>query len=248
MAARLLMFAALTLGVLAPLYAQDEEVTKYIEELRAPKPPRDEEADQRFLLSALRQQVDITTNAAQKASLYVRIGGIEQSLGERDAALVAARNAHDLQPADERIALGLATVLVQNGHTAEIPSLLGIDPSDGESLRTKALLVGSNPVAAYLAELAHQLLPGDPKAADALGQIYMRSGRATEAVAAYRQAQALAPQIATYHYHLGQATLQTGQRDLAQSELLLALESNPTEAERANIENTLARLDAPKKE
>jgi Flp pilus assembly protein TadD len=241
MLTRLLLFA----GLVAPLYAQDEDVTKYLEELRAPKPPRDVEADQRALLSALRQQLDTTTDRAQKATVYLRISGIEQELREPDAAIAAARNARDLEPADNRIALGLATVLTQNGQTAEVPALLGVDPTDGAALVAKALLLDSPPVATYLAELARQLLPGDPKVADTVGQIYMRSGDVSHAMDAFLQAEDLAPRVAAYHYHMGLAIVQSGRRDYAKSELQLALESNPTDSERANIENTLARIDAP---
>jgi len=243
MFARLLFFAA----VVALVFAQDRDVTKYLEELRAPKPPRDVQAEQRQLLATLTQRLDESADPAQKARLYLRIGAVEQSLGQSDAAIAAARNAHELAPADERIAIGLAGVLVKNEQTAEVPSLLGVDPSDGAALLRKARAVGDSSVAAYCAELAHRLLPGDPQVADSLGEIYIREAAWSQAGAALAEAVALAPQVATYHYHLALALRGSGHKDQAKAELLLALASNPSDQEREHIQTALARLDAPRK-
>jgi tetratricopeptide (TPR) repeat protein len=241
MFARLLFFAA----VVAPVFAQDQDVIKYIEELRAPKPPRDVQAEQRQLLATLRQQLDESPDPDQKANLYLRISAVEESLGQPDAAIAAARNAHDLDPADDRMTVGLPGVLVRNGETAEVPSLLGVDPSDGAALLRKARAAGDNSVAAFCAELAHRLLPDDPKVADTLGEIYIREAAWSLAGAAFGEAVAQAPRVAAYHYHLALALKATGHRDQAKAELLLALTCNPTEKERDNIQIVLARWGAP---
>jgi tetratricopeptide (TPR) repeat protein len=244
MFARLLFYAA----VVAPVFAQDQDVTKYLEELRAPKPPRDVQAEQRQLLATLRQRLDESRDdPAQQANLYLRISAVEESLGQPDAAIAAARNAHDLEPADYGITVGLAGVLVRNGETAEVLSLLGVDPSDGAALLIEAHTVGVNSVAAFCAELAHRLLPDDPQVADTLGEIYIREAAWSQAGAAFADAVTQAPQVATYHYHLALAFKATGQRDQAKAELLLALTCNPTEKERDNVQIVLARLDSPQK-
>ena len=170
---------------------------------------------------------------------------MEQSLGESDAAIAAARTAHDLEPEDDQVSFGLAGVLVKNGQTAEVPSLLGVDPSDGAALLRKALTVGDNSVAAFCAELAHRLLPDDPKVADTLGEIYVREAAWSRAGAAFARAVAEAPQVATYHYHLALALKGSGHKDQAKAELLLALTCNPTDKERDAIRTTLARWGAP---
>jgi tetratricopeptide (TPR) repeat protein len=244
MLVRVLLFVAMA----APLCAQDEEVTKYLEELRAPRPPRDVQAEQRQILATLRQRLDEIADPAQKAAIDLRISESEQFLGNSDAAIAAARNAHDLAPADERITVGLAEVLLKNGHTAEVPALVGVDPSDSAALLRKAHAVSSPAVAVFLGEMAYKLVPDDAGVADSVGSLYMRSGDTTLARATLLQAVALAPQVSTYHYHLALASLQGGQRDRAQAELQQALDSNPTEAERANIQSTLAGLDAPRKQ
>jgi tetratricopeptide (TPR) repeat protein len=247
MLTRLLLFAALLSPLAAPLYAQDEDVTKYIDELRAPQPPRDVRADMQTTLTVLTQQLDGRGDAAQRASVYLRISDIEQSLDEPEAAIAAARNAFDLLPGDKKTALSLAAVLLKNGQTAEVPALLNINPADGEALRAKALSLGGNPVATYFAEQAHQLLAGDPATADALGQVYMRTGQSRKAIEAYIEAESLAPQVATFHYHAALANFQLGRSDGAQSELQLALDCNPTEAQRVDIQMAQARLNTPRK-
>jgi tetratricopeptide (TPR) repeat protein len=240
MFARLLFFAA----VVAPVFAQDD-VIRYIEELRTPKPQRDVQAEQKQLLAALTQRLDESTGSTQKANLYLRISRVQESLGQPDAAIAAARNAHDLEPADYGITVGLAGVLVRNGETAEVLPLLGVDPSDSAALLHKAHTVADNSVAAFCAELAHRSLPDDPKVADALGEIYIREAAWSQAGAAFAQAVAQAPQVAAYHYHLALALRGSGHKDQAKAELLLALTCNPTDQERDAIRTTLARWGAP---
>ena len=231
--------------VIAPLYAQDDDVSKYLEELRTTKAPHDVHAEQLEQLALLRQGLDHAIRPEEKAALYIRISSSERILGNTDAAIAAARIAHDLTPADSNVALQLAGLLLQNGQRAEIAALLGVDPSDGAALVRQAERLGSGPLAIYCAELAYGLLPNDAKAADTLGMIYLRGLDAQKAQILFSQAEALAPQAAAYHYHLGLALLQSGPRDNARSELQLALQSNPTETERTGIENALLRLKMP---
>ena len=228
------------------LYAQDvDDVSKYLQELRETKAPHDVQAEAREQLILLRQRLDETSNRQEKASLYMRISASEQVAGNPDAAIAAARNAHDLAPTDENAARSLAGLLLQNQQKAEVPALLGVDPSDGAALVREAARLGSGPLAMYCGELAYNLLPNDAKVADTLGMIYLRGLDAQKAQAVFREAELLAPQVATYHYHLGLAILQSGSRDSAESALKLALESNPSESERSGIENALARIKMP---
>lgn len=238
---RLLVLAAMA----APLFAQDDDVSKYIDELRVTKTPHDVHAEAEEQLLLLRQRVDETTDPAQKADLYLRISESQQVLRNTEGAIAAARTAHELVPADQKTSLALAEVLLASGHTAEVATLLDVDPSDGSALLQKANTLGFSEVAKYFAQRAHDLLPGDPTAADTLGTIYMRSGNSHKAQDAFRDALALAPQVATYHYHLGLAIMQSGVPDEALAELQLALAFNPTDVERSNIENAIARLNMP---
>lgn len=247
MLARLIVFAA----VMAPLWAQDSEVTKYLDELRAKMPqPRDLKAERRALLASVTKELESSTDPAQKANLYLRISGIQQSLGDREAAIAAARGARELEPADENVLVDLAAALVAGKQFAEAATLLGVDPTDGPALLRRAQeLADVQPhraLARFCARLARDLSPGDGSVTDALGSIYMRTGSPDRAFLAFGQATAQAPQVSTYHLHYAVASLQIGRQDDARDELRAALECNPPGDERAKIEALLAKLPGPK--
>ena len=61
--------------------------------------------------------------------------------------------------------------------------------------------------ALQLAQSAVQAVPKSPEANDTLGWVYYKRQAAPAAVAAFRQAVALAGENPTYHYHLGLAHL-----------------------------------------
>jgi Flp pilus assembly protein TadD len=241
MMVRLLLLAA----VIAPLYSQDSDVAKYIAEIRAKSLHRDTQAERRELLAEFTKRLDITTDPAQKATLYLSICGIDEALGDSEAAIAAARSARLLQPLDTGIALRLAQVLIENRETAEATTLLGVDPTDGQALirRAEELKRGPNlAVAVLCAELAHKLLPDDPDVTSTLGEIYMREGEAGLAGSLFLQEVARAPMVSGSHWNLALAYLQSGRRDDARNEMETALQLNPAPEERALIEQTLARL------
>jgi Flp pilus assembly protein TadD len=244
MLVRLLLFAA----VIAPLSAQDSEVTKYIAERRAKSIDRDVQAERRDLLAEFTKRLDEITNPTQKADLYLRISLIDQSLGDSEAAIAAARSARLLQPL-EGVALGLARVLIENRETDEAATLLGVDPTDGKALIRRAQELARGPnlvVARFCAELAHKLLPEDPDVTSDLGEMYMWEGDPGLASSIFLQEVARAPMVSGSHWNLALAYLQSGRKDDARTEMETALQLNPAPEERALIEQTLARLGNPK--
>jgi tetratricopeptide (TPR) repeat protein len=233
-----------------PLCAQDADVTKYLQDIRARSVPRDPKVEVRQSLADVTKRLEETTDPVQRANLYRNISGMELSLGDPEAAIAAARSARDLQPGNAVAALGLARVLAYTGHTAEVAAMIGVDTGDSAALIRKAkelAQAGSDlPLAAFCADLAHKLLPEDAGVTDALGQIYMTEGFGGQAAIVFLQAIAQAPQVSTYHYHFALARLQTGLTADARSELQSALECHPADDERVAIQAALARLDPPK--
>jgi len=246
----MLLRALVLLAVAVPLCAQDsDDVTKYLDEIRANRPaPRDPKAAQEELLAVVTKQLEGTADPAEKAALYQRVAEIERSLGHANAAIAAARAARSLQPNSKPIALALADVLVENGLIGEVPALLAVDPTDGQALLHKAdeLAQSHLGVAVHCAELAHQFLPDDLSVTDTLGMLYLWQGNSTQAGTAFLQAIVAVPHVATYHYHLALSMLQRGLRDDARTELLTALDCNPRDDERAALQAALGRLDPPK--
>lgn len=242
MLARLLLL----LAALVPLCAQQDEVSRYLEESRAKfsdsRAYRDAQAK---LVTTLTAQAEQAPDAQRRAALYLRISRTEQSLGNSDAAMDAARRAHELQPLDREVSLELANVLIENGKNSEVMGLLGVESTDGPALmhRAQELVTGYPRVAAYCASLAHQLLPQDASITDDLGMILMWQGDNGSASTAFSQAVAQAPQVSMYHYHLALASMQKGNREPVKAEFLTALELSSLDDERAAIRSALTRLE-----
>ena len=239
----------LLLSAAVPLCAQQDEVSRYLEETRARvSDSRVYREAQAKIISVLTAQAEQAPDSEARARLYLRVSGIEQSLGNADAALEAARRAHELRPLDREVSLGLANALLQAGKSEAVVGLLGVESTDGSALihRAQELSAGYPVVAAYCATLAHQLLPEDASITDDLGMILMWEGDNGSAGGAFRQAIAQAPLVSTYRYHLALAELQNRRNDDAKAELLTALELNPLDDERAAIRAALARLEPHK--
>jgi tetratricopeptide (TPR) repeat protein len=241
MLARLLVLMA----PLISLYAQDlDDVMKYLLETRAKAPtPSDVKADQQELLAVLTKQLQETMDPVRQMDLCLRISGIELSLGDSGSAIAAARNAFLLQPESSNVAL-----LIDSHQTAEVSALIGVDPSDGAALLRKARELDRGPyvsVAAFCAELAHKLQPGNLEVMDALGTIYMSQGNTTGANQLFLQAIVAAPHC-TDHYHFGLPMLRRGYPEYVREELQTALDCRPADKARAYIQSALASLDVPK--
>jgi len=241
MLARLLLLAALA----APLCAQDDDVDKYLEELRAGK-PAETKAQQQQLLAALTKNLEGITDPGQKASVFLRISEVYESLHDPDAAIAAARKARELAPEDARFATGLARVLLAHGETAEVAPLIGVDPTDGGALIRRAWELtrqpGNDLLAAFCAELAHKLRPDDLSVTEALGSIYLQGGMPASAIRAFGELVEKAPLVSTHHYQLGRALSMNGNPDFARLAFQDALALNPPAGERLAIQNLLANL------
>jgi cytochrome c-type biogenesis protein CcmH/NrfG len=250
MLARLLV----PIAPLISLYAQDsDDVMKYLLETRAKAPtPSDVKADQQEQLAVLTKQLQETMDPVHQADLCLRISGMELSPGDSGSAIAAARNAFLLQPESSNVALGLARILIDSHQTAEVSALIGADPSDGAALLRKAREPDRGPyvsVAAFCAELAHELQPGNLEVMDALGTTYMSQGNTTGANQLFLQAIVAATHSTDhyhYHYHFGLPMLRRGYPEYAREELQTALDCRPADEECAYMQSALASLDVPK--
>jgi len=251
MLARWLLFAALAAPLCAQgSSAQDSEVTKYLEELRARRqPPRDVKAMQRQALAATTRTIEETSDPRRKAEAYAFISQIEQNLEEPDAALAAARQAHELAPEETRFTMNLARMLAAGGQNQEAAALLGVDPADGAALLRRAQELASRPgdieMAQVYAQLALKVLPDDPALADTVGNIYIRTAKPDQAIVQLNRAIANAPAVAAYHYDLAVAFFQKDYVEYAEGELQAALACHPTDDERQRIQDLLAHLRLP---
>jgi Flp pilus assembly protein TadD len=244
MFARLLLFAA----VVAPVFAQDQDVTKYLQELRAhASPPDNTRFHKEWLLDTMKN-LEAATDPKQKAALCMQIARIQNSLSDSDPAIAAAREAHALTPEDRRIAAEFAYLLATNHQNAEASVMLGADAADADALLRRAgqLVEDDVEIAVACIRVAQKLLPDDAATAGALGAIYLRAGRPEDAIRILDRATAKAPDDPLIHLRLAQAFAQIDYREYARAELHAALACHPSSELRAAIEELLAKVTDPK--
>ena len=242
MIARMLLLAA----VVAPVFAQDQDVTKYIEELRAKvRPLQDSKEVARQSLIAATKRLEAAADRKQKAWLNREIGQLENALGDSDAAVAAGRRAFELAPEDGRIAADLAYLLTANGQNAEASVVLGADATNGDALIRRAeQLTEQHEVDLAVACLrqAQRSLPADAATADTLGAIYLRASRPDDAIRLLDRAMLKARDNPLIHFRLAQAFAQKEYREYARAELSAALGCQPSPEVRAQIEDLLAKV------
>jgi Flp pilus assembly protein TadD len=137
------------------------------------------------------------------------LGLAYEALNRNDDALHAYRTAiawqkDDPQPSEQPL-LNLAILLLHRNQTGEAQDLL---------------------------QKAERIAPNEPRIHENLGQVYLRTGRATDAVAEFDAAVKLAPGNPRYHFLLGQACRRSGddaraRKEFARSEELNGSHSTP---------------------
>jgi Flp pilus assembly protein TadD len=93
-----------------------------------------------------------------------------------------------------------------------------------------------------LAQRARQKLPQDHNVADTLGWIYIKKNLADNAIEIFRELTRKEPGNPTFHYHLGMALYQKGDRVAARQALQNALRNKPAPDEAARIKELLSKV------
>jgi predicted Zn-dependent protease len=93
-----------------------------------------------------------------------------------------------------------------------------------------------------LAQRAKQAMPEGLDVADTLGWIYIKKNLSDNAIDIYRDLIRRQPQRSTFHYHMGMALFQKGDRTQAKQALLTALRNKPVKDEEAKIKELLGRI------
>jgi tetratricopeptide (TPR) repeat protein len=123
---------------------------------------------------------------------------------------------------------------------------VSLDPRAGVAANNLAWIYadsGQNlPQAVRLAETAAEVMPETPEVLDTLGWAYFKSRLPALAVPAFVRTVERAPRNPVYHYHLGLAYEQGGDRDSARRSLMRALELSPDFQGAADAKQALARL------
>jgi len=123
---------------------------------------------------------------------------------------------------------------------------LKLDANNGIGLNNLAFLIaehnGDLDDALTKAQKAKQLLPNTYEVADTLGWIYLKKNLSDNAIEIFSDLTKKAPNQSTFHYHLGMALYQKGDKPKAIKELQESMKYNPPKDEREKVQQLLTRL------
>jgi tetratricopeptide (TPR) repeat protein len=123
---------------------------------------------------------------------------------------------------------------------------LKLDPNNAVALNNLAFLLaetgGDLDDALTKATRAKQLLPSLFEISDTLGWIYLKKNLSDNAIEVFKDLVSKEPNHSTYHFHLGMAYSQKGDKTKALDQLKEALKYNPPEEEKDKIQQLITRL------
>jgi len=182
--------------------------------------------------------------------LYLRLGETQRRKGDLNAAAASFRKCTELLPTEPSAYLALALIQdslkQQNEAKATYQKLLQIQPDHPIALNNLAYIMAESGAdldqALSLAQRARQKLPQDPNVADTLGWIYIKKNLSDNAVEIFRDLVRQQPQNPTFHYHLGLALYQKGDKLGARQALQAAMKNKPSAEETAKIKELMSKV------
>ncbi len=195
---------------------------------------------------AISESKKLIASNPKSLEAYVRLGAIYDLKGDSAASIGVFQQAHDLAPNELGPALTLAQAFAQAGRRPEAlgvyQNILKVHPNDPTALNNTAYFLcdsgGNLDEALRFAQSAVQKVPDQPSFADTLGYVYLKRGMRTSAIQTFSSLVRKYPKYATYHYHLGLALYETGNKTGAKKELHDALSAHPTRRDAAKNQRT----------
>ncbi|HTS62598.1 MAG TPA: tetratricopeptide repeat protein [Candidatus Acidoferrales bacterium] len=195
--------------------------------------------------------LDKTPEAAKaRGDLYLRIGETYRRKGDLNNAVQALQKSRETLPDNIAVLSTLALVLDGAGRRLEARQVyeatLRLDPNNAVSLNNLAFLLaesgGDLDDALTKAQRAKQLQPNLYEISDTLGWIYLKKNLSEQAIDIFKDLVNKQPDHSTYHFHLGMAYSQKGDRTKAMEQLKEALKYNPGKEEKDKIQQLITKL------
>jgi tetratricopeptide (TPR) repeat protein len=191
----------------------------------------------------------ILKTTANSVDVWLRLGMLQQFLGQNDAALASYEQASHADPRNTQALInrgGLLEVLNRKKEAADLYNqALGIDPNNPIALNNLAFLNAENgnnlDQAMSFAERAKKQAPKSPDVSDTLGYVYLRKNLNAQALEIFRQNVQDQPQNPTFHLHLAMALLKNGDKQGARDEAQKALKIAPP-AQQTEIRNFVGQI------
>jgi tetratricopeptide (TPR) repeat protein/thiol-disulfide isomerase/thioredoxin/outer membrane lipoprotein-sorting protein len=188
-----------------------------------------------------------------QGDIFYRIGEAYRRKGDFSNSIVALQKANELLPDTEQVLSTLALVLESAERWSEArqvyEAVLKLYPNNGVMLNNLAFLLtehgGDLDDALPKAQRAKQLLPDMTDVSDTLAWIYLKKNLTDNAIEIFKELVSKAPDNSTYHFHLGMAYLQKGDKAKALEQFREALKYNPAQEEKDKILETIGRLESP---
>jgi len=182
--------------------------------------------------------------------LYIRLGEAKLQGQDFSGALAAFQTAQASAPNDATAILDLALLYDRTGRSADArkayEKVLTIQPDNSTALNNLAYLEADDGVdldqALAHARRAGEKLANDPNVMDTLGLIYVKKNLTDDGLRMLREVVKRRPENAAFHLHLALALYQKGDRPTARRELETALRNKPSDKERGQIKELLAKV------
>jgi len=192
----------------------------------------------------------LVSSQSKSAILQLRLGQAYDLKGDYNSAIACYREAQALSPQDQGSRFMLAATLAKTGHTDEAQTqyrtLLKSHPDNWLAMNNLAYLLaetgGDLDEALSLAQRAAQKFPSQSHFSDTIGYVYLKKGMHDNAVRTFSGLVQKYPNNPTFHYHLGMALLETGDKAAAKNELGAALANHPSEDEAAKIRELAGKI------
>ena len=248
----------------ARMYVDNKDPHRAVEMLRMESRRHPDRLDLHKALADMSLHAkDYETAIAEYQAILVKLdpklplaGEIEGSLGESyrahgqyELALKNLQQAREALPKDPTILSNLAVTLLHLGRVTEARQLyegtFNLQAENPVALNNLAYLIaeknGDLDTALTFAQRARQKWPHMPEVSDTLAWIYLKKNLHDNAIEILETIVAQAPNQPTFHYHLGAAWLQKGNKGKARTELEKALANRPSSEEQEKIKALLAQ-------
>jgi tetratricopeptide (TPR) repeat protein len=197
--------------------------------------------------SSYRQLIELNP---KNLELHLRLGEVLRRSGKMQASIEVLRRGTALDPNNPVANLELAMTLDAAGLKREsLPlyeTIVKVQPDNAIALNNLAYMLAEDgrdlDQALTYAQRARQQMPNNPDVADTLGWIYIRKNLSDNAIRIFRELTAKHRDNPIYHYHLGMALYQKGDRGGAKQSLQTALTLRPAKDDEVKIRELLTKV------
>ncbi|MEO7143336.1 MAG: tetratricopeptide repeat protein [Bryobacteraceae bacterium] len=186
----------------------------------------------------------------KSGDLYYKVAEAYRLKGDVNQAIENFRQSSALSPNSPAPLLNLALLLDGTGRrdqaTPVYEQVLKLDPDNPIALNNVAYMKADEGAdldqALTMAQRAKRKAPSDVNVSDTLGWVYLKKNLNDNAVGIFRDLTVQRPSNPTFHYHLGMALYQKGDKAGAKKELGVALQDKPSKDEQSKIHDLMAKI------